>query len=505
MQVLIACKSLSNRRNGELVASLARAFQGAGHSVCISTVYAEESALKLRQDGFEVDEGFVTLHERNFDLIQVFDSPSAILARHYFPVVPIVLVVNPNQSGDAFSPSIDVGISRFIFQSDDQRESCIDQFGIDPGKTSVLSNMDGEGFKRFVEQILEHASTATDDRGIMPVPANEILFYLDIFKTHSKLADTVTELQAEHGRIRLELDNLKPKLTALREGYNREMGSLRSQRISRGIGSMPTLTADSQPRETELPERKYYRGENLVFILGPPRSGTTWMLSLLKEHPDVVAATVDNLGMRINDAQTLETGIFLEDRGLSENQIRDRFYDLSTAHPGKVIVEKTPIHTFYAERIRGIFPLAVLLLVQRDGRDVVTSMLKVARDRNAWWKGAPGETADAAALWLHYAVAALACERQNATLTIRYEDLSSDPAGELKRILSALAMSTLHAAHQVEASRTGRNIPIKGVYRKGKTGSWREQFTARDVDVFKSIAGSMLILQGYEEDNSWRL
>ena len=40
-----------------------------------------------------------------------------------------------------------------------------------------------------------------------------------------------------------------------------------------------------------------YAGEDLIFILGAPRSGTTWLLRLIAEHPAVAAATVDNLAL----------------------------------------------------------------------------------------------------------------------------------------------------------------------------------------------------------------
>jgi len=505
MQILIACNSLSNQRGGGFVAALAHEFRENGHSVCITTVYAGESALSFQLEGFEVNEEFAALPGRNFDLVQAHDSPSAILARHYFPTIPIIFVVDAYQYVSASPPSIYIEISSYVFLSEAEKNRWIGEFGINPQKTVVLSEINGESLKKCAKEITEQSTRQITFEDTPSAPAREILFYRSILKEHAKLAEAMAELQAEHSRIRQELDNLKPKLTALHEGYNREKETLRNQRKIKGLSTPPAMTADSQARSTELPDRESYRGENLLFILGPPRSGTTWMLSLLKEHPDVVAATVDNLGARINEAQTLETGIFLEDRGLSEEQIRDRFFHLSSSNPGKVIVEKTPIHTLYVDRIRSIFPLAALVLVQRDGRDVVTSMLKVAKDKSSWWKGAPGEIADASALWLQYAEAARANERDHKPIKVRYEDLSSDPVGELKRILGSLGMSSAFVGNQVDASRAGRNIPIKGVYRKGKTGGWHDQFGEWDLVVFKSIAGPMLILLGYEKDDSWGL
>jgi hypothetical protein len=40
-------------------------------------------------------------------------------------------------------------------------------------------------------------------------------------------------------------------------------------------------------------------------------------------------------------------------------------------------------------------------------------------------------------------------------------------------------------------------------FRKGTTGNWREHFTAEHKSAFKEVIGSLLIVLGYEKDNSW--
>jgi hypothetical protein len=106
------------------------------------------------------------------------------------------------------------------------------------------------------------------------------------------------------------------------------------------IQMISTTVFKSMKRSTFLGGFHEYLGENLVFIVGPPRSGTTWVLKLLQEHPDVIAATEENLNAKINIFATLETNIFNNNRPFTDNQIKRKFFMLAHKHPGKVIVEK---------------------------------------------------------------------------------------------------------------------------------------------------------------------
>jgi hypothetical protein len=42
-----------------------------------------------------------------------------------------------------------------------------------------------------------------------------------------------------------------------------------------------------------------------------------------------------------------------------------------------------------------------------------------------------------------------------------------------------------------------------GTFRKGKPGGWQEHFTVKNKQVFKEIAGDLLIQMGYEKDLDW--
>ncbi|HYD64547.1 sulfotransferase [Azospirillum sp.] len=252
-------------------------------------------------------------------------------------------------------------------------------------------------------------------------------------------------------------------------------------------------------RDRTLPPPERYEGGNLVFIVGAPRSGTTWLLNLLAAHPDAVAATVDNLDIRINDKTTQETNIFTPNRALSDAEIAARFQRLSQANPGKVVVEKTPYHLLQVDRIRRVFPRAALVLVLRDGRDVATSMIHVGQNQDSWWKGAPKTIENAAEMWKTYAQAALRCQFLHAPRTVHYEELAENPVGVLTDLLAALNLSTAGVDRQIEACRDGKGIPIKGVFREGKVGAWRDFLTPQDVAAFEGVAGPLLRALGPAE------
>jgi hypothetical protein len=56
------------------------------------------------------------------------------------------------------------------------------------------------------------------------------------------------------------------------------------------------------------------------------------------------------------------------------------------------------------------------------------------------------------------------------------------------------AIHSLEAAIQPKKSYT---------YRKGEAGNWREHFTPEHKDLFKQIAGDLLLQLGYETSQEW--
>jgi sulfotransferase 6B1 len=90
---------------------------------------------------------------------------------------------------------------------------------------------------------------------------------------------------------------------------------------------------------------------------------------------------------------------------------------------------------------------------------------------------------------------------------MRFEDLIHDRAATLNAMLDEVeqtgyriptprerALSVLVEAIQPKKSHT---------FRSGKTGGWREFFTDEHKQLFKDVAGDLVVRLGYEPTNDW--
>jgi hypothetical protein len=169
-------------------------------------------------------------------------------------------------------------------------------------------------------------------------------------------------------------------------------------------------SAGEQPREP---------GTGVFFIVGQPKSGTSWIRSTLDSHPEIAClgegkffgqdfktdnpssggelpslhslfADSEDLGKwaravgpwisRDPDPETRRRELERHTRGLTRAAI-SYFLDEERRKSGKPIVgDKTPAHTAYLEEIRDLFPEARILHIVRDGRDQAVSSVF------HWWK-----------------------------------------------------------------------------------------------------------------------
>jgi hypothetical protein len=190
-----------------------------------------------------------------------------------------------------------------------------------------------------------------------------------------------------------------------------------------------------------------------VFIVGPVRSGTSWLQTMLAEHPSLASPPETHLFARYlgpldaswrADQDRLERGAGQVEFGLptvmTEREFLDQveaFYATTralvlAAKPGATrLLEKTPDHAHWLDTMWRVAPDASVIFMVRDPRATVRSVL-TARNA-AWGDWAPHSVADATSLWLA-SVRAYFPHKRDARLTlVRYEDLVSDPA-EFERV-----------------------------------------------------------------------
>lgn len=126
-----------------------------------------------------------------------------------------------------------------------------------------------------------------------------------------------------------------------------------------------------------------------VIVLGAGRSGTTLLLDVLASHPQIDALPSD-----INFVWTYGNPDHEDDQlppGLARPEVRSfirrYFKKYSTGRPFQV--EKSVCNTVRLPFVLRVFPQAKILYVQRDGRDVVESVLRNWLEVRDWayrWK-----------------------------------------------------------------------------------------------------------------------
>lgn len=208
------------------------------------------------------------------------------------------------------------------------------------------------------------------------------------------------------------------------------------------------------------------------FIVGCPRTGTTWMFELLGHHPDVKLVTGDNLGL---GKPGMETGMFIPQLGFTDDQIHAAVDALGT---DKMLLEKTPWHIYTRMRLYRAFPQAKVIFMHRGSLAVVASMMEK-------FAVAPVEGATNNTPYLSTAVW-LACERlrpiwkMSGVHEVEYDDLFYRPKETLAGVLDYLGLSK-------EPMDEMLSRPCDAEKRIGTPDSWRKALSQDDVDVVHSM------------------
>lgn len=280
----------------------------------------------------------------------------------------------------------------------------------------------------------------------------------------------------------------------------------------------------------EMYDSATFQGENMVFLVGAPRSGTTWLQRLLATHPVVKTGQESHLfgaylGPMIrswdHEVQRFEAnaggprggvgiGCYFEEDDVMElaRAFVVRMLEVAGVEPGDIFVEKTPRHALFLPEIARVLPGCRVIHLLRDPRDVISSLLAASDSWGSQW--APSSALEAARLWKRYlynvrkAEAALGPTR---FMEVRYEDLSAQPEQELQRIAtfagvewSAEDISATVECNGKASARRGEAtpIPVFGVFgrRFGETVKEPEGFV-RDKSVRRrdgfSLKDSLLL------------
>jgi hypothetical protein len=271
------------------------------------------------------------------------------------------------------------------------------------------------------------------------------------------------------------------------------------------------------------------RPENMVWIFGSGRSGSTWLRSMMGEiggygvwEEPTVGALFGGFYDRAEKGQ-LGSANFIMGEPVREGWIRSiRHFVLNAARysqprlgPDNYLVIKEPNGSAGAPLLMEAVPESRLVFLLRDPRDVVASVLDASRegswlyerkDKAGWkQKGTPVKNPgvflrqQAQAYQKQVAGARRAYEaHRGPKALVKYEDLVADTSGTMRRMFSDLDLEVgeRELLSAVE-KHSWENIPAekKGsgkFYRKGTPGSWREDLSAEQTQVVEKITGSVI-------------
>lgn len=198
--------------------------------------------------------------------------------------------------------------------------------------------------------------------------------------------------------------------------------------------------------------------ESVVFIISPPRSGSTLLQRLLASHKEITSLSEISLLLRflgepsdvIRYADYRETNI-----EIAKSDIRDVWPDFDNSYRQqicglmehiyerlsegkKIFIDKTPRYTLIAEEIYKTFPNAKFITLWRHPLAIAASVSKTFA-RNSWNLGDFQIDLTRGLDRLH----AFDSPNRDRVFSLRYEDLVADPATHLKQLGAFLEVTNL--------------------------------------------------------------
>jgi hypothetical protein len=245
------------------------------------------------------------------------------------------------------------------------------------------------------------------------------------------------------------------------------------------------------------------REGRLVFVVGSPRSGTTFVGGALGSQPGFVDLGEVPL-LKAAVPRLVERPVDEQARAI--RRILQAVRNLGLAH-GLRGVEQNPETSFVLHGALRAYPSAKAVHMIRDGRDVVCSLIErgwLRPDREGaddagqaygaharFWVeperreefARASEATRAAWAWRQYVTAARSAPDR--TIEIRYESLTADPAGEAERVAQALGADP---------------GPLREAFGRVHAGSverWRTDLTPEQLADVEAEAGELLAELGY--------
>jgi hypothetical protein len=202
----------------------------------------------------------------------------------------------------------------------------------------------------------------------------------------------------------------------------------------RGRRARPLVLDLSAPKVAEVAKARAVAGDRLlvapVFVLSSIRSGSTLLRVMLNTHSAIHAPHELHLRGLTVQQKTRYVTRAMEELGLDEDQLRYLLWDRVLhreliRHQKQVLVNKTPSDAFIWRQISECWPDARFIFLLRHPAAITDSWQRARKD---WTRD------QAAADVLRYMDAMDEARNEHGGLTVKYEDVTIDPAREMQRI-----------------------------------------------------------------------
>lgn len=273
-------------------------------------------------------------------------------------------------------------------------------------------------------------------------------------------------------------------------------------------------------------------GNRCVFVIGAPRSGTTWLQRMIESHPDVASVPFE-LTVFSRYLAPLVKGYELEETALKEGRWRqglaalyerpefdefvrqgiDTVYAkvLSARPEATILLDKHPGYCHHLHLIERYLPGSRFIHIIRDGREVAVSMLSAQKRM-----GFGADTIQGCAVEWRTSIADARTHGQRIGneryLEIRYEDLVERTQEGLSDIFtfcgleaSAAWLAEVASNNHISEKAVSRGDPEMQRLRSNSGRSWPTKLDLKQRYLFHRSAGELLIELGYAEARWWAL
>lgn len=263
----------------------------------------------------------------------------------------------------------------------------------------------------------------------------------------------------------------------------------------------------------------------IVFVGGSPRSGTTLVQKLLVGHEEIAGGCefmvlpkmLDLFELMMSDYHLNRQDIYWTENSL-KNSFRKfilSFFETlgSSSDKIKIVCEKSPVNIFVADKLLKLFDDSAFIVIHRDGRDVVASMLDVNERVQNSRKGKMPVVKNAAKMWNR----AIFCENKlfkgpfaQRVHSLKYESLTSDAENQTKELMRFLQLPFEDSQLQTQnidrssLGNTETNDPFytEEMYKQkisaSKVGSWRKRIPRLYQPIVQILLAQNLNSMGYD-------